>query len=59
MKYGFCESANISYENVRKVATLDNRIGSDISSVPGHDGYFGYGGTCFPRTLIVYIIKCR
>lgn len=47
--YRFCESANISYENVRKVAVLDNRIGSSHSNVPGHDGNYGYGGTCFPK----------
>ena len=47
--YQFCQSQNISYENVRKLATNDPRIGSSHTNVPGHDGFFGYGGTCFPK----------
>ena len=47
--YHFCQSQNISYENVRKLATNDPRIGSSHTNVPGHDGFFGYGGTCFPK----------
>ena len=47
--YQFCQSQNICYENVRKLATNDPRIGSSHTNVPGHDGFFGYGGTCFPK----------
>ena len=47
--YKFCQSQNISYENIRKLATNDPRIGSSHTNVPGHDGFFGYGGTCFPK----------
>ena len=47
--YQFCQSQNISYKNVRKIATNDLRIGSSHTNVPGHDGFFGYGGTCFPK----------
>ncbi len=47
--YKFCEKKNISYENVRKLATNDPRIGSSHTNVPGHDGLYGYGGTCFPK----------
>ena len=47
--YQFCQSQNISYENVRKIATNDPRIGSSHTTVPGHDGFLGYGGTCFPK----------
>ena len=45
----FCEKKNIDYENVRELATLDNRIGSSHTKVPGHDGRRGFGGTCFPK----------
>jgi nucleotide sugar dehydrogenase len=45
----FCEKKNIDYENVRELATLDNRIGASHTKVPGHDGRRGYGGTCFPK----------
>ena len=47
--YQFCQSHNIIYENVRNFATRDPRIGSSHTNVPGHDGKFGYGGTCFPK----------
>ena len=49
--YQFCEKRNVNYENVRKLATLDSRIGDSHSKVPGHDGHFGFGGTCFPKDM--------
>jgi UDPglucose 6-dehydrogenase len=39
----------MDYEQVRSFATLDARIGSSHSYVPGHDGRRGFGGTCFPK----------
>lgn len=47
--YKFCQNMNINYSMVQRVATLDERIGSSHTSVPGHDGKFGFGGTCFPK----------
>ena len=47
--YQFCKLVNVDYENVRKLAVLDNRILESHSNVPGHDGKFGFGGTCFPK----------
>jgi len=45
----FCNLKDINYENVRKLATLDPRIGSSHTMVPGHDMMKGFGGTCFPK----------
>ena len=45
----FCRNKDIEYENVRKLATLDERIGQSHTVVPGHDSSRGYGGTCFPK----------
>ncbi len=45
----FCDKKDINYENVRKLAVLDPRIGESHSQVPGHDGRKGFGGTCFPK----------
>ena len=45
----YCEKKEINYENVRRVATEDERIGEKHSMVPGHDGKKGFGGTCFPK----------
>ena len=30
---------------------LDNRVGSSHVNVPGHDGKFGFGGSCFPKDI--------
>ena len=45
----FCKIKDIEYENVRKLATKDDRIGESHTNVPGHDGKYGFGGTCFPK----------
>ena len=45
----FCSKKEINYENVRKLAVLDKRIGESHTCVPGHDGKRGFGGTCFPK----------
>jgi UDPglucose 6-dehydrogenase len=45
----FCRHQGIDYGAVRLAATLDSRIGSSHSIVPGHDGKRGFGGTCFPK----------
>lgn len=47
--FEYCQLKNINYENVRFLATLDKRVNESHSIVPGHDGKFGYGGTCFPK----------
>ena len=49
--YNFCSSKNINYNNIVQFATLDKRIGNSHTAVPGHDGHFGFGGTCFPKDL--------
>ena len=45
----FCKIKGIEYENVRKLAAKDDRIGESHTNVPGHDGKCGFGGTCFPK----------
>ena len=45
----FCDKKGIEYENVRRLATADERILPTHSMVPGHDGRRGFGGTCFPK----------
>ena len=56
--YQFC-SLNVNYENVRKLATMDERITESHSKVPGKDGHFGFGGTCFPKDMsnLCYTMK--
>ncbi len=45
----FCKLKAIDYEQVRKLAVIDPRIGESHSFVPGPDGKKGFGGTCFPK----------
>lgn len=57
--YEFCSHKNINYENIRELATIDERITSSHSKVPGKDGHFGFGGTCFPKDMsnLCYTMK--
>ena len=49
--YSICKKLNISYENVKDLAVEDSRITDSHTNVPGHDGKFGFGGTCFPKDV--------
>lgn len=49
--YRFCEAAGIKYDCVRELIALDERIGASHLAVPGHDGSFGFGGSCLPKDL--------
>lgn len=33
----------------------DSRVGSSHTDVPGHDGKFGFGGSCFPKDIQAFI----
>ena len=46
------------WDNAVEGFILDGRIGHSHINVPGHDGKFGFGGSCFPkdmRALITFI----
>ena len=47
--YQYCQTKNIDYDRMINTACLDDRITSSHTAVPGHDGRFGFGGTCFPK----------
>lgn len=49
--YSICDKLDISYEVVKDLAIKDVRITDSHTSVPGPDGKFGYGGTCFPKDM--------
>jgi len=38
-----------SYENLKRLFRLEPRIGESHTSVPGHDGLYGFGGSCLPK----------
>ena len=42
---------NINYNKIIEAVTEDSRIGKSHTSVPGPDGEYGFGGTCFPKDI--------
>ena len=55
--HSLCDKLNIDYNQVVKTAIKDVRIGSSHLSVPGPDGEYGFGGTCFPKDLTSLIVQ--
>lgn len=49
--YQICEKTNINYKKLTNILSFDPRLGTTHWNVPGHDGKFGFGGTCFPKDL--------
>lgn len=49
--YQICQAIGVDYDTVINSATLDQRLGKSHWKVPGPDGHFGFGLTCFPKDL--------
>ena len=49
--YQIAENLDIDYAKVIEYAKLDKRLGHSHWNVPGHDGYYGFGGICLPKDL--------
>ena len=49
--YDVCEEIGVPYDEMKKMFLADQRIGNSHTDVPGHDGYRGYGGKCFPKDV--------
>lgn len=43
------DASKIDYNVVKETVQLDVRQGNSHFDVPGPDGYFGFGGACFPK----------
>ena len=48
---GMCEANGVDYDKVVEYAVHDERLGDSHWSVPGPDGRFGFGGSCFPKDI--------
>lgn len=46
-----CQKTGINYDHMINVLNKDDRLGHTHWNVPGHDGKFGFGGTCFPKDI--------
>ena len=49
--YQIAEKANVDWEQAVAGFVSDGRIGHSHLNVPGHDGKFGFGGSCFPKDI--------
>lgn len=49
--FNLCDKMNIDYDKVSRIAQYDHRLGNSHFTVPGPDGKFGFGGSCFPKDI--------
>ena len=49
--YQICQKVGVEYTNIAKTLKSDPRLGTSHWEVPGPDGHFGFGGTCFPKDI--------
>jgi len=47
--YKVAQASGCNYEAIVRGVIMDPRIGKSHMQVPGPDGYFGFGGACFPK----------
>lgn len=43
------EHNGYDWNKIRRMITMDHRIGMSHTQVPGPDGQYGFGGMCFPK----------
>ena len=46
-----CDKIDIDYDKVVEYSTYDERLGNSHWAVPGPDGHYGFGGSCFPKDI--------
>ena len=48
-----------NYDTIIEAVVSDSRIGESHTSVPGPDGEYGFGGTCFPKDInaLIYTME--
>ena len=49
--YQICGRLGIDYDKVVEYSTYDERLGKSHWAVPGPDGKYGFGGSCFPKDI--------
>ncbi len=53
--YRFAKHLGVDWETALHGFVSDQRIGDSHLHVPGPDGKFGFGGTCFPKDINAFI----
>jgi UDPglucose 6-dehydrogenase len=54
-----CRAMGVDYNQLLLLLDQDDRIGRTHKIVPGPDGEFGFGGSCFPKDLNALIALAR
>ena len=49
--FKLAENIGASWDDALEGFLRDGRVGHSHTQVPGHDGKFGYGGSCFPKDV--------
>ena len=49
--YQIAEKCGVNWQQTVDGFVADGRIGHSHLNVPGHDGKFGFGGSCFPKDI--------
>ena len=49
--YQICTELGVDYDKVIEYARYDERLGNTHWAVPGPDGHYGFGGSCFIKDL--------
>ena len=47
--HSIAEKKGYDWFHIKRMLDLDLRIGSTHCAVPGPDGFYGFGGMCFPK----------
>lgn len=55
----YCDAIGVDYSMVIYGLTLDPRIPSDHTAVPGPDGQYGWGGHCLPKDVNALLAQAR
>ena len=54
-----CEKSGANWEHAMEGFVSDGRIGNSHLDVPGHDGFLGFGGKCFPKDINAMISRAQ
>ena len=49
--YQVAEKCNVNWDEALSGFVADGRVGHSHLGVPGHDGKYGFGGSCFPKDV--------
>lgn len=53
--YHLAKAVGVDWSEIKEISKYDIRLGTSHWDVPGPDGQFGYGGTCFPKDVSAII----